>query len=141
MTRITIAAVLALAAVTPLAGPAAAQFYGGGSGYDDGYRRPRGYDDDEPAPRRRYDPRFDRDDRFDDRRGRGDGPNRFTQPQPGPGRGGPQGGPQPAPGGRGGGASTTCVTPRGSCTSTPMAVGGGCVCFVPGAGNVPGTVR
>lgn len=125
MTRIIIAAALASAAVATLSVPASAQFYGGGQ-YDDGYRRSRGYD--EPAPRRRY----DRDDRFDDRRGR---PDSYGQPRPG------RGGPQPVPGRGGGAVSPTCVTPRGACTSTPMPVGGGCVCFVPGAGNVPGTVR
>ena len=131
MIRTILAAALALAMLTM---PAAAQFYGGS---DDGYRRaPRGYDydDNAPRPRRRYDPDFDQD-RGGDRRGRGD---RYTQPQPQlqqplPGRGQP---------GRGGGAfSPTCVTARGSCQSTPQAVGTGCVCFVPGTGNVPGTVR
>jgi hypothetical protein len=132
--KIILAAAIAVTAVAP---PAAAQYYGGGGYYGDGYRR--SYRDYDEPPRRRYreeryDNRYDRrdfndgydrrgDDRRGDNRGRG-----FQQPVPGPGRGG-------------GGFANTCVTPRGPCQSPPQPAGSGCICFVPGVGNTPGTMR
>jgi hypothetical protein len=106
--------ILAALAAAAFASPAAAQYYGG----SDGYRgAPRGYDydDDAPRPRRRYDPDFD------DRRG----PPRSSPVRPGPGRG----------------LAATCVTGGGPCTSAPQPAGSPCVCFVPGRGNMPGTMR
>jgi hypothetical protein len=36
----------------------------------------------------------------------------------------------------------SCLTPRGPCTQTPaLPRGSSCVCFVPGIGNTPGSVR
>lgn len=118
MKRLLLAALLVGSALS--AAPATAQFY------DDDYDyRPRRYRDYDY--RRDYDRRYDYGHRRDYDRGRDDYSPRRRGPE------GPRAGQ---------GLGGTCVTPRGPCSQTPARPPGSpCICFVPGSGNTPGTVR